>query len=151
MAAPTSAERSIELVREFQHEIFTDPQRDHLSEIQSDDYVQHGPMLGMEIHGIEETLDAMRSFRTAFPDLESYEDRSFASADGEFVCSAYTYRGTHDGEFMGIPATGVSVEIPGMVITRVADGEVAEAWALTDFLDALQQIGAVPQIDRSPD
>ncbi|MFP9190820.1 ester cyclase [Natronosalvus vescus] len=86
-------------------------------------------------------------FHAAFSDLEATEGIQFSDESGEYVCSAYTYRGTHDGDFMGIPPTDTEAEIQGLVINRIEDGRIAEAWVLADFLGLLQQVGVVPSME----
>ena len=53
--------------------------------------------------------------------------------------------GTHQGDLMGIPATGKSVEFGGTDIIRIRDGKIAEHWGSTDTMSLMQQIGAVPE------
>jgi predicted ester cyclase len=48
------------------------------------------------------------------------------------------WRGTHDRPFFGIEATGRSVEMRGMVLWRIVEGQLAERWAVLDY-DALFQ------------
>ena len=103
-------------------------------------------MAGMELHGTDEALETMRMFHAAFSDLEA--DEEFAFADGDYPCTRYTSRGTHDGDFMGIAPTGTECEVPGIVINRLEDGETAEAWPIVDFLGLLQQVDVVPPLDR---
>jgi len=40
-----------------------------------------------------------------------------------------TWSGTHQGEFMGIPATGKSVSFGVIDIIRIAGGKLVEHWA----------------------
>ncbi len=54
-------------------------------------------------------------------------------AEGDKVTVRHTGTGTHEGEFMGMPATGKSITIPGIDILRVKDGKVVEHWGLTDM------------------
>jgi predicted ester cyclase len=53
-------------------------------------------------------------------------------------------RGTHEGEFQGIPPTGRQVAATGVGIGRIQDGRIAEAWAAYDALGVMQQLGAIP-------
>ena len=79
---------------------------------------------------------------TAFPDLQSaIED---LIAEGDQVALRFTRRGTHQGEFRGIPPTGKQVTWTGMEIYRIAAGKLAETWVSVDALGLLQQLGAVP-------
>ncbi len=72
--------------------------------------------------------------RAGFPDIRVVEEQSIASGDmvGVLAC----WRGTHDGPFFGIDPTGRSVEMRGIVLWRVAEGQLAERWAVLDY-DAL--------------
>lgn len=144
--AATSIDQSLRIVRDFNVSVFNNREYDKLPEIQTEDFVQHGPMTGQELHGSEEAIENLKLFHAAFPDLVATEE--FAFNDGEYVCSHYTYRGTHDGDLMGIPPTGVEAEIPGTVINRLEDGRVAEAWVVVDFLGLFQQLGVVPAFEQ---
>ena len=59
--------------------------------------------------------------------------------------STWTGAGTHDGELMGMPPTGKSVEIAGITIDRIADDKIAESWTCFDTLGMMQQLGAIPE------
>jgi steroid delta-isomerase-like uncharacterized protein len=78
----------------------------------------------------------------AFPDLErTIED---LVAEGDKVVARWTARGTHDGDFNGIPPTGKTAHSSGITIFRIADGRIVEEWAESDTLGLLQQVGAIP-------
>jgi steroid delta-isomerase-like uncharacterized protein len=80
-------------------------------------------------------------FRSAFPDWrESVED---VIAEGDKVVIRVTGRGTHEGEFQGIPPTGTQVTATGVGIGRIENGRIAEAWAAYDALGLMQQLGAI--------
>ena len=146
MTATASSTRSIDIVRNFTEDVFNGRDYDALQELQSSDYVQHGPMTGQEIEGYGQSLESLQVFHTAFSDLTATEE--FAFSDDDLVCTRYTYTGTHDGEFMGLAPTGVEVEVPGTVINRVEDGKIAETWATVDFLGLFQQLGVVPEFEE---
>jgi predicted ester cyclase len=65
-------------------------------------------------------------------------------AEGDKVVARSTWSGTHQGEFMGIPATGKRVSFGVIDIMRFADGVVVEHWGQMDNLGMLQQLGVVP-------
>jgi predicted ester cyclase len=52
--------------------------------------------------------------------------------------------GTHRGDFLGIPPTGKSVNIWGVVIDVVRDGKFAESRIIMDTLGLMQQLGMIP-------
>jgi steroid delta-isomerase-like uncharacterized protein len=105
------------------------------------DYVLHKPPTGFAPNreGLKGILQAMHR---AFPDLRMTVEDVIAEEDK--VVQRRRYEGTHQGELFGIPATGKSVNVSQIIVSRVANGKFAEEWAETDFLGMLQQLGVVP-------
>jgi predicted ester cyclase len=64
--------------------------------------------------------------------------------EGDKVVTRWTVRGTHRGELMGIPPSGKTITVTGIVIDHIVGGKIAETWTSHDTLGLLQQIGAVP-------
>jgi steroid delta-isomerase-like uncharacterized protein len=94
----------------------------------------------------EESEQFARAVRAAFPDGRmTVEDMI---AEGDKVVTRYTSRGTHKGDFMGMPATGKEVVVTGIVITRIAEGKIAEDWEEFDGIGFLQQLGVIPPIEE---
>ncbi len=81
-------------------------------------------------------------FRSAFPDLNIAVEHMLADDDN--VAFAYTITGTHQGDFMGIPATGKRIKARGMQIARFEDGKMVERWGSSDELGILKQLGIEP-------
>jgi predicted ester cyclase len=52
--------------------------------------------------------------------------------------------GRHVGEFMGVPATGTAIALPGITILHVDGERVVERFSQADMLGLLVQIGAMP-------
>ena len=67
-------------------------------------------------------------------------------AEGDKVVLRGTFRGSHTGEFFGIPPTGKQVEISGIHILTIKDGKVTEHWANNDDLKLMQQLGVIPTL-----
>lgn len=65
-------------------------------------------------------------------------------AEGDKVVLRGTLRGTHTGEFFGIPPTGKQVEISGIHILTIKNSQVTEHWANNDDLKLMQQLGVMP-------
>lgn len=92
--------------------------------------------------GPEDMSEALVAIRRGFPDIHvTIED---IVAEGDKVAVRNTWRGTHEGEFNGISATGRRIEITGTVIWRITNGMIAERWATIDTLGLLQQLGVMP-------
>lgn len=81
-------------------------------------------------------------FRSAFPDLNIAVEHMVADDDN--VAFAYTVTGTHQGDFMGIPATGKRISARGLQIARFEDGKMVERWGSSDELGILKQLGVEP-------
>jgi len=63
---------------------------------------------------------------------------------GDCVTIRFTLTGTHVGPFMGVPATGRAIALPGLTILRFDGSVVTERWSCADMLGLLVQLGAVP-------
>ena len=50
---------------------------------------------------------------------------------------------------MGIPPTGKSFEVPGIVIFRFSDGKIVEDWPIVDQLAMMRQLGAIPAKEQA--
>ena len=98
-------------------------------------------------HEVPPGLDGWKQyytdFRTAFPDLR-FQIMDTISEGDTVVCRCLM-RGTHEGDFMGIPATGKKIHITGVDIARFRDGKAVEHWAYYDELGMMRQLGAIPE------
>jgi steroid delta-isomerase-like uncharacterized protein len=108
------------------------------------DAVDHDPQRPFpDERGPEAAKKTAEMFLAAFPDTAYTIEQQVA--EGDYVVTRWSARGTHDGELMGIPATGKTVEVTGIAIDRFSDGKIAESWGNWDTIGLLQQLGAVPQ------
>lgn len=65
-------------------------------------------------------------------------------AEGDEVIVRGRLRGTQDGPFLGVPATGNAVDVPDVTMFTLADGRVTEMRYFTDLLAVMSAIGAIP-------
>ncbi|MFC5950142.1 ester cyclase [Pseudonocardia lutea] len=103
----------------------------------------------IRLHGMSpEPMDkpAVRAFYeklwAAFPENHLELHETFGS--GDRLVARFTLTGRHDGDFMGIPATGIRVTQPGITILHFAEARCVERWSCADTLGLLVQLGAVP-------
>jgi steroid delta-isomerase-like uncharacterized protein len=90
----------------------------------------------------DETLkQRVRLFLEAFPDLEVTPN--LVVGDGELVAVNLVARGTHEGTFQGVPATGRPWAATCSAFYRVEDGRIADSWINWDLLGILEQLGGV--------
>jgi steroid delta-isomerase-like uncharacterized protein len=107
----------------------------------ADDFVDHSPF-GPFTPDREGVLALFGALFGAFPDLRAVIHAQWA--DGDDVITRKTFRGTHDGEFMGIPPTGNAVEFDVIDVVTVRDGLMRAHWNVVDALTLMQQVGALP-------
>ena len=82
-------------------------------------------------------------FEAAFPDLRVHLGEVLAAEDDKVITRSH-WTGTHKGEFMGVPASGVSVDVKFIDIWRIENALLVESWVRMDFLGLMQPVGAVP-------
>ena len=115
---------------------------DGFGHLLADDFVEHE-----ETPGLEPTKEGVKQFfhmyRAAFPDLRMEPQDVLAS--GDKVVARARATGTNQGEFMGMPPTGKSVDVQLIDIIRFGDDGLArEHWGVFDALGMMQQLGAIP-------
>ncbi len=124
-------------------EIMTQGNLDLVDEIYAPDYVGHDPTMPEDVRGVEGAREFYSMYRSAFPDAQiTIEDQI---AEGDMVATRWTGRGTHQGELLGVGPSGNRVEVPGITISRIEGGKVAEEWDNYDALGMMQAIGAIPE------
>jgi predicted ester cyclase len=84
---------------------------------------------GVSPEAIEEHVAAIKervaAFRRAFPDIHVTIDDVIT--EGDRAAFRATWRGTHQGEFMKISPTGVSITITGIGFLRLADSRIVDS------------------------
>ena len=103
-------------------------------------YVIHFP--GAPPLSAEAIQPLFASFFAAFSDLRHEVAEVWGA--GDRVAARLSLRGTHDGPFQGMPATGRSIDVVLLNLFRMADGRMAEQWIQFDGVGMLQQLGALP-------
>ena len=136
-----SIEQNKAVVRRYFDELFTAGRLDRAAEIVAEGYIDHTARPGRPA-GVEGVKEVIGTFRTAFPDLRVQIAELLG--EGELVATRFVITGTHNGPLMGVPPTGRTVRVPGMCISRIAGGTIAEQWDQADMLGLLQQLGVVP-------
>jgi steroid delta-isomerase-like uncharacterized protein len=109
-----------------------------LDELLAADYINHD--MPAPASGPEGFKQVIAQFRAAFPDMAVTIEDEFA--DGDLVGTRGRFTGTHQGDFMGIPASGMPIDIKYIDLWRVRDGKLAENWVQMDTAGLMQQIGA---------
>jgi len=131
------------LVRRWFEEVWNQGRKDTIDELFAANGIGYG--LGdtdVPTRGPSEFKVFARNLRGALPDIHmKIED---LMAEGDKVTVRITVEGTHKGSQLGVAPTGRRIRIEGIVVVRIANGQIVEGWNSWDQLGLLRQIGALP-------
>ena len=92
-------------------------------------------------------IDSARAYYANY--LTGFSNITFTIKDvfeqGEKLVKHWNFKGTHTGDFFGIPATGKTVSIDGVTLVRMENGKIAEERDFLDNLEFSQQLGLIPR------
>ena len=80
----------------------------------------------------------------SFPDLRFSIEQMLS--EGDRVVMQLLMEGTHQGAWLGIPASGKRMQIRMFTVHRVVQGKIVEDWVLVESLGFFQQLGLIPDI-----
>lgn len=128
------------IIRRFADEVITQGNIDSAAQFAWEDVVEQVPLPGQG-PGLEGLKDLLRAMRAGFPDLVFAIQEQISEADK--VASRFEWTGTHKGTFIGIPATGRSVRVWGVVIDRLEQGRIKDTRIIMDSLGLMIQLRVI--------
>ncbi|MDJ0656137.1 MAG: ester cyclase [Xanthomonadales bacterium] len=128
------------LVRRYYEEVANTGNVSNLADFISPDYVEVHDNVRYEI-GIDGARDHVLGVRNTFPDLHLEIEQQIA--EGDWVVTVATVRGTHEGVWLGMTPTNRSVEMTTVNVDRVVDGRIVEHGGAVNMLHSFLEIGAV--------
>ena len=112
---------------------------EYFNEFYAPGYLCYIPSNNPNAMSLEETKEFMKMVYKAFPDFNLSIEDLFAVEDRVIV--RYIIRGTHEGEWQGIPPTGNKIQFSSISINTVKNGKVVEEREDLDVLGAMMQLG----------
>lgn len=141
-----SSEENRAVVLRFYEELWNGRDLGVADEIIADECVTHQLRSGAESVAVprnaEEVKRHVGEWVAGFPDLRFTVEQLVA--EGDRVVSQCVMRGTHEGTWLGVAATGRQVSIRLMVVQRIEGGKIVEDWVQVEALGLFQQLGLVP-------
>jgi steroid delta-isomerase-like uncharacterized protein len=111
-------------------------------EVISESAVFHVPFGGEPLKGLDSYLQILGMMRGAFPDINWTLQETVCEDDK--IVARFETRGTHQGPFLGVPASGKAICMTAINIYRFMDGKIVEERGQPDLFNLMVQIGAVP-------
>jgi steroid delta-isomerase-like uncharacterized protein len=130
-------------MRRWFEEVWNKGRAEAINEMFAADGVAHGlsDEPGKIMKGPSDFMPFHGAFRGAFPDIEVIVEDTIA--EGDMVAARCSVRGRHAGDHLGVAASNAPVDFTGMVIARIKNGKIVEAWNNFDFLAMNRQIGII--------
>jgi steroid delta-isomerase-like uncharacterized protein len=134
------SEENKQLIRRWFEEVWNQRRTESIDAMFAEDGLGHG-LEGEPLRGPAGFKVLHERFCTAFPDINIVVED--VVAEGDKVAARCTVRGSHGGDSLGFAATNSPVQFTGMVLARIENGKIVEAWNNFDFMGMYQQVGAI--------
>ncbi len=135
-----SVEENMNLMRRWFKEVWNEGKTQTIYDLLAPDAIAIGELEdGAELRGPAEFVAFAQRIRGAFPDIKVVVEDVFGA--GDRIVLRWSGTMTHLGDHLGIRATGRAVEVTGITIARIADGQIVEGWDSWDQLGMLKQLG----------
>jgi len=132
--------------RRFFEVIATRGELPPLNDLFVEHYHDHDPSNEQDNLGLDAARREMLMWRASFDFAFTVHDQI---AQGDRVCTRWTWNGTQRGEFLGIPNSGKQASMDGTTIFRFdADGKIVEGWWQYDRLGLMGQLGALEGLEQ---
>ena len=137
----TPQEQNKAVIRRLVKELWNEGNAAVFDEVFAPNFVDHTapPGSSPDREGLKQLVTV---FGAAFSNTSTTVDQLIA--EGDKVAWRWTFRGTHTGPFMGIPATGKVITLTGITIDRVVGDQIVERWNQADFAGMMQQLSDAP-------
>ncbi len=127
------------IIRRFYDEVINGRNLALLDELTTPDFIEHEDVAGVA-PGREGAKQFFSMVQGGFPDFRMNVEDVIAEGDKVVVRSRLT--GTHEGEFMGVAATGKTIDVSVIDIVLFSEGKVAEHWGVTDTGGLMAQLSS---------
>jgi predicted ester cyclase len=139
-----STEENKLLVRRYLEEVVNTGDVGRLAEFIAPDYVEVYRNVRYPM-GLDGARRHVLGGRAVYPDIHVTIERQIA--EGDWVVTQITARGTHQGTWLGMKPTGKVLEFTGVNIDKVVDGRIVEHGGAAHLLEPFLDAGAIRVAD----
>jgi steroid delta-isomerase-like uncharacterized protein len=129
------------VIAAFLEDVINQGRLERADDLVEPDFVELDPLPGQR-QGRQGLKEVIGGLRISFPDMHWVVDEMIAEDDK--VVTRFTWTGTQRAPFLGVPATGKSVKVKGVVIDQLAFGKMAKSRIQMDMMGMMQQLGVIP-------
>ena len=129
------------IVRRLYDEVWNERKIELVDQLVSASHALNDPIVSGSQVGPELYKRRIVEFTKAFPDLCFTIEDMITEGSKSVIC--WTFTGTHQGEFRGIPGTGKKITVEGITIHHIKDGKILDSYARWDVLGLMRQLGAI--------
>lgn len=132
------------IVSRYMEQVWNNGRLDLMEEVMDEDAFEHGLPQLPGMNGRDSLTAIIGGIRSSLPDVQITLHELIA--EGDKVVTQWTMTATHQGELMGVPATGKQLTNTGATIYRLADARIVEISNFADNLGLMQQLGVIPTL-----
>ena len=99
-----------------------------------------------DLVGIEACKKYYMNFLTGFSNIEFTIPEVIGQ--GDRLVKHWNFKGTHTGDFFGIPASGNKLNLSGTTLVTIKDGKIAKEH---DFFDMMEMVCHLTEVDLASD
>lgn len=129
-------------VSRYMEQVWNNGRLDLTEEFLSEDVVDHGVPQIQGLNGRDSLTTIIGGIRKSLPDVQLTLHEVIA--EGDKVVTHWSMKATHQGELMGVPATGKQLTNAGITIYRLAGARIVEMRSFADNVGLMQQLGVIP-------
>jgi predicted ester cyclase len=133
-------EENKRLVRRFYEEVVNTGRVDGIATFVAPECVETDGKVRI-VSGPDGMASHVRGVREVYPDLRLTIERQIA--EGEWVVSVVTARGTHRGSWLGMKPTDRPIVFTGVNVDRVREGRIVEHGGAANMLQPFLEAGAL--------
>jgi predicted ester cyclase len=142
-AAMDTLEQNKEIARRFVEEVVNTGNVALLQELVSEECVETDGKVRV-VSGVNGMAEHVRAVRAIYPDLHVSVERQVA--EGEWVATVITARGTHAAEWLGMAPTHKALVFTGVNVDHVVDGKMVEHGGAANMLEPFLTAGALKPV-----